>query len=384
MRANTSRRRMVACLVGVNTLIYGISAAYSAFMPVYLTEYHSSIVKGNLLSIGCVASLFAPVLIGKITDRSRSKARVLALLVLLSAVLFVASYLNHTVAYLAVVVTAFSFCKSTFGGLVDTTTLEYSAASDVPYGPIRMMGTIGYGLVAVLMGVMATRNLGFVFAAYPVIAAGGIVCLLLGPQVPGHASKKEKLHILPILKDRNLVILFLLNGVAYFCYVYFQHFYNEYVLGDLGLPTWVWGVTTFATISLEIPFFFVFDKLMRKIPLKVMLAACMVVSAARYLLLPSVSTITGILLTSAFTGGWITFITYCVTLYIQRNLSPALIASGIGLQYALAVGMGTFLADFGGGYLTNAWGVRGTMLFCAALCAVALPTVALIRPKPRA
>lgn len=381
MNTTASPRRMAACLVGINTLIYGLSAAYSAFMPVYLSQHHSSIVKGNLLSIGCVVSLFAPVLIGKITDRSRSKAHVLAVVVLLSAVLFVASYLNHSVAYLAVVVTLFTFCKSTFGGLIDTTTLEYTAANCLDYGPFRMMGTIGYGLVAVLMGLFATRSLGLAFASYPIIAAGGIACLLLGPQIPGHASKKEKLQILPILKDRNIAILFLLNGTVYFCFVYFQHFYNEYVLGDLGLPTWVWGLNTFATIALEIPFFFIFDKLMRKVPLKAMLAACLVVSVARYLLLPTVSTTAGILLTAAFTGGWITFITYCVTLYMKQHLPPSLIASGIGLQYAVAVGIGTFLADFAGGYLTSAWGVRGTMFFCAGLCALALPTILLIRTQ---
>lgn len=377
------RRRMAACLIGANFLVYGMNGAYSAFMPVYLSVHHSSIVKGTLLSIGSIVSLIAPVLIGKLTDRARSKNAVLAAIVILSAVLFAASYLSSAVGYLAVMITALTFVRAPFGGLVDTTTLEYTAANDLAYGPIRMMGTVGYGLVAFVMGILATRSLGLAFSVYPVIAVFAVVCLLCGPQIPGHASRREKLQVLPILRSRNLRLLFLLNGAVYFCFIYYQHFYNEYVLDILQLPTWVWGLNTFATIVLELPFFFLFDRIMKKVSLKTMLTLCMAVSVVRYLLLPTVTTAAGILLTGALTGGWITFVTYCVTLYIQQHMPPALIASSIGLQYALPAGVGTLLADLGGGYLTSALGIRGGLFFCAAVCLVTLPSIFFLQLRPR-
>lgn len=373
---------MAACLLGANALVYGLNGAYSAFMPVYLSAHHSSIVKGNLLSIGCVVSIFAPVLWGKVTDKARSKGAVLAMLVILSALFFGASYLSYSVGYLAVMMALLTLFRAPFGGLVDTVTLEYTASHDVPYGPIRMMGTVGYGLLAFLLGLLAADNLGAAFVGYLIIALLAVPCLLLGPKVPGHASKREKLQVLPLLKDRNLVILFLLNAVGYFCFIYYQHFYNEYVLDMLHLSTSIWGLNTFVTIALEIPFFFLFDKVMKKVSLKSMLTLSMAVSAVRYVLLPTVTTATGILLTAALTGGWVTFITYCVTLYIKQNIPEHLIASSIGLQYALPVGVGTLLADFGGGYLTDALGIRGGLFFCAALCLVTLPTIFLIHPKP--
>lgn len=187
-------------------------------------------------------------------------------------------------------ITALTFVRAPFGGLVDTTTLEYTAANDLAYGPIRMMGTVGYGLVAFVMGILATRSLGLAFSVYPVIAVFAVVCLLCGPQIPGHASRRERLQVLPILRSRNLRLLFLLNGAVYFCFIYYQHFYNEYVLDILQLPTWVWGLNTFATIALELPFFFLFDRIMKKVSLKTMLTLCMAVSVVRYLLLPTVTT----------------------------------------------------------------------------------------------
>ena len=370
---------MVACLVGANALVYGLNGAYSAFMPVYLSAHHSSIVKGNLLSIGCVVSIFAPVLWGKVTDKARSKGAVLAMLVVLSALFFGASYLSASVGYLAVMMALLTLFRAPFGGLVDTVTLEYTAQAQVPYGPIRMMGTVGYGLIAFLLGLLAAKNLGITFAAYPVIALLAVPCLLLGPKVPGHASKREKLQVLPLLRDRNLSILFLLNAVGYFCVIYYQHFYNEYVLDILHLSTGVWGLNTFVTIALEIPFFFLFDKIMRRVSIRSMLALSTAVCAVRYLLLPVVTTAAGILLIAALTGGWVTFITYCVTLYIKQHMPEHLIASSIGLQYALPVGVGTLLADFGGGYLTSALGIRGGLFFCAGLCLVALPSVLFLR-----
>ena len=110
---------MAACLVGANALVYGLNGAYSAFMPVYLSAHHSSIVKGNLLSIGCVVSIFAPVLWGKVTDKARSKGAVLAMLVVLSALFFGASYLSASVGYLAVMMALLTLFRAPF----DETTL---------------------------------------------------------------------------------------------------------------------------------------------------------------------------------------------------------------------------------------------------------------------
>lgn len=380
--ASTSRRRAAACLTGANFFIYGLTSAYAAFMPVYLSAHHSSIVKGYLLSIGCVVSLFAPVAVGKLTDRARSKNAVLAACVALAGALFAASYLSSAAAYLAVVLAALTFFNAPLGGLLDTVTLESAAASGIAYGPLRMMGTVGFGLVSAVMGFLAARSLGAVFAVYPVTAAAGALCLLRAPQTPGHANPRKKLPVLPILKDRNVRLLFILNAAGYFCFFYAQHFYNEYVLDILGLPASVWGLNSFMNILLEIPFFFLFDKIMRRVSVRTMLSVCMAVSAVRYVLLPVVTTAAGILLTAALTGGWVTFITYCVTLYIKRHMPAELIASSIGLQYALPMGVGTLLADLAGGYLTSLLGIRGGLFFCAAICVLTLPCALLLRvPK---
>lgn len=380
-----ARRRAGLSLAGANFFIYGMTSAYTAFMPVYLSAHHTSIVKGYLLSIGCVVSLIAPVAVGKITDRAKSKNAVLALIALAAAALFSASYLSSGVVYLAVMLSALAFFHTPLGGLLDTVSLEGAAESGVAYGPIRMMGTVGFGVVAVIMGLLATKSLGAAFAVYPAAAALGVVCLLRAPQTPGHAKAREKLPVLPILRDRNVRLLFLLNAVGYFCFFYCQHFYNEYVLDILGLPAWVWGLHSFMNILLEIPFFFLFDKIMAKVSFRTMLGACMAVSVARYLLLPVVSTAAGILLTAALTGGWVTFITYCVTLYIKRHMPPELIASSIGLQYALPLGGGTLLADLAGGYLTSLLGIRGGLFLCAGLCALAFPCALMLKiPKKEA
>lgn len=376
-------RRAVACLIGSNALVYGLNSVYSAFMPVYLSAHHSSIVKGYLLAVGSVVSLFAPVMIGKMADKAASKSRVLAAAVALSAVFFAAFYLSANAWYLALLMVLLTFCRSSFGGMIDTATLEYTAVHDAPYGPFRMMGTIGYGLIALGLGFVANDHLGYVFASYPILAAAAILALLAGPQVPGHAAKKEKLQLAPTLKNRNICVLFLLNGAVYFSFFYYQHFYNEYMLDMLHLSTELWGLNILTTAALEIPFFLLFDRIMRKVRLKTMLLVCMAVSVARYLLLPTVTTASGILLTGIFTGAWVTVVTYCATFYIQKNMPPHLIASSIGLLYGLSCGVGMSLADLAGGYLTAGLGIRGGLFFCSAVCLLALPTIFLLRPSAR-
>ena len=200
MKSQNKRLLPIIALFAANGLVYGLNALYYCFIQIYLEQYHTPVNVGILLSIGPLVSIFAPLFWGMSADRARYKNSVLTLTVAGSAVFYVALMFSHNFIYLFIMLILLMFFMSPFGGLIDIITLEYTAESGFPYGPIRVLGTIVFGGLPMLLTVFTDTNIYIIFYAYAAVAALSILALLIMPKVEGHAEKSERINILPISK----------------------------------------------------------------------------------------------------------------------------------------------------------------------------------------
>ena len=106
-----------------------------------------------------VAMVFQPVF-GVLTDSAKSKSRVLQGMVLLSAILYPLILLNRNFIYILLVYTGYVIFRNFQHPLNTTLSVEYSEQSGRPYGPIRMMGAVGYALMMSLVGVVSAQENG--------------------------------------------------------------------------------------------------------------------------------------------------------------------------------------------------------------------------------
>ena len=79
---------------------------------------------------------------------------------------------------------------SAFGGLIDTITLEYCYSKKVAYGPIRLAGTLFYGIIAFMLSLYIKDNIRLIFPVYIALAAVTCVSMFFIPKIPGMASTK--------------------------------------------------------------------------------------------------------------------------------------------------------------------------------------------------
>lgn len=375
-----SHRKAFMTLCGVNFFVYGLNALYNCFIPLYLGSRFNDITVGGLLSIGPVVMMVAPLLWGILSDKAKFKNNVLAFVVSGAAVVFFLIGLNSNLLYTAFMLAFSMFFMSPYGGLVDTVTLEASTETGLKYGPMRLMGTIGYGIIAMITSLLPSSNPLFLFGMYVAVAVIGVIFIKTAPQIAGHAAKKEKTSLAPLIHDKNMTLLLIIIFTMMFAFSYYSNFMPSYMTKTLGLPAYLWGINVFVTLLIEFPFFIWFDRIMEFFSLRWLLIVTVAVSALRYLLLGIVTNPVLILAVAAVTGAWITIAIYCGTYYINATVSDKIRASGQLYMYAIGYGIPKVIAGIGGGIMTQYLGVPVSFFICAALCAVCI-IAALMFPR---
>jgi MFS transporter, PPP family, 3-phenylpropionic acid transporter len=373
-------RKAFITLCGLNFFIYGLNALYNCFIPLYLGSLFNDITVGGLLSIGPVIMMVAPLLWGVLSDKAKFKNNVLVFVVSGAAVTFFLIGLNSNLFYTAFMLAFCMFFMSPYGGLVDTVTLEASSETGLKYGPMRLMGTVGYGIIAMITSILPSSNPMFLFGMYVAVAIIGVLFLKTAPQIAGHAAKKEKTNLTPLIRDKNMTLLIIIIFTMMFAFSYYSNFMPSYMTKTLGLPAYLWGINVFVTLIIEFPFFIWFDKIMKYFSLRQLLIVTVGVSALRYLLLSIVTNPVLILTVAALTGAWITISIYCGTYYINATVPDNIRASGQSYMYAVGYGTPKVIAGIGGGIMTRYLGVPVSFFICAALCAVCI-IAALMFPR---
>ena len=364
----------LAAVLVANFLVYGINAFYYFFMPIYLKSFHTDTEIGILLSIGPVIALFAPTFWGKIADKSKSKNNVLITIILCSAVIFFAVSLNTMFKFSSNAITSFSFVwisicfslliffMSPFGGILDVMTLEYCYLSETKYGSVRLLGTIGFGLVAFGIGIV---NKGSVFYLYVILSLIAAFSIKLMQPIQGHARKAKKQSILPLFKDKNLILLLIFFSVGQFVFNYYSNFYPIYLTRDLGFPQWIWGLAIFFQVLGEIPFFLFFDKLYKKLGLQKIMLIGIALGIIRYIALGLFVSIPLILITNLLTGLLPTILLYTLILYLNDTVALEQKATSQTLIYSIGIYIPKILAGVLGGILSEAFGIKNILFVCA-------------------
>ena len=365
-----------------NAMIYGLTALYYSFIQIYIGNYHKSDVAGVLLAIGPFVSIFAPILWGVLADRAKSMNIVLAAAVIGSAVFYLLVGLRHDFFYLAVMLTLFMFFMSPFGGLIDIITLQYTNENKLSYGPIRICGTIAFGLFSMVLTGFVEDNISVIFWFYAAVAAVGALSIMKAPRVEGRGSGEKRPSVLPLFRDSKLMLLFLFVGITQFTWAYYLNYFPGHLTGDLGLGAQVWGINAFLTVIGEVPFFLMFNRLFDRLGIGGMLFINLVLVVVRYAGLAFLTNVPLLLALGLVTGFATTVFTYCGSVYVTRYVAPESRASANSLMYALGNGIPKVLAGVLGGVMTVSLGYTVSMIICTLLCALALAIFLLTQYLP--
>lgn len=188
------RERSTIMLVSFNFLYYAMMSIYMTFLPVYLRDSNIAPAEiGLLLGLGTAMGIIAPPLWGYISDRWRNVRRVL-LLILAGAILAGTMLFQISAVWLLffLVICSFFFI-SPIGPLTDSINYRVAEEVGISFGSIRLFGSIGYGIAALLSG-MILDKIGMDSLSY-LFLGSGLLALALAWCLPNQSTSAKPISL---------------------------------------------------------------------------------------------------------------------------------------------------------------------------------------------
>ena len=348
-------------------LYFGANACFLPYIVLYYQSLGFSGAQiGLLFAISPLISLVGAPFWTGMADVSH-RHRLVMSVTLLAAIGLVALFpFVKTFTAVLVLASLFSFMSAPVNSFADTATMTMLGDQKNMYGRIRAGGTIGWGVIAPIAGIMIARfGLNWAFWSYAVLQFIGFLISqrFVFSQVKQQVSIK---HGMRELFSNPRMILFLVTAfVTGMALSSINSFLSAY-LGELGIGKSLLGFALAIATVAELPVLFFGNRLLAKLKPHGLLILSMFATMIRLFLYAVFTTPAGILVFQLING--FTFATLWVAgvSFINENAPPGLSATTQGVFGAAVFGFGAagggfigalLLERLGGGQMYASFGV---------------------------
>ena len=348
---------------------YVIWGAWYVTLNTYLTSTlkFSGTEAGAVFGTTAIASLVAPFLVGLVADRWFATERVMATLYLLCAAFLLLATQVTAFVPMFIVMLAVCLCYFPTIALTNAITMQQVPDAGRDFPRIRMLGTIGWIAINLVVGFMRieTSAVPFVLgaAACVVMAAYSLMAL---PHTPPRATGQKVtlrsvlgLDALAMLKDSSYLVFVIASVLACIPLTFYYSFTNTY-LNDVGVSNAA-GKMTLGQIS-EIGMMLAMPFVFRIANVRAILLVGLLSWAVRYVLLaygnPGPS-IWMFYLAIVLHGVCFDFFFVTGQLYTDQQAPPHLRSTAQGFITAMTYGFGMFIGSFLSGYVLDYFSTMG-------------------------
>ncbi|AGC68042.1 major facilitator transporter [Thermoclostridium stercorarium subsp. stercorarium DSM 8532] len=352
-------------------LYYSGQAVYSVYFNLYLSGIgFSNTMIGLLVSLSTLLLLIAQPFWGLMSDRAKYKNTVLTMLFLFSGLSALMYYFSTGYLYVIIISLFFTAFYSAVSPLQDNLTLEYLENKKWDFGKIRMGGTLGYSVAAVLSGIMLKGRYSNIFWIVSLFLLLCFALMFTIPSVPGGRRKNERVPVGCILKNKTLMCLIGFNlsyslGLSFF-YTYYP-IYFESINGNSSYT----GILIFTCAIAEIPFMMIIDKILKKFGMIKLLISAAAVSGIRWLLMYFLTNPVLIILANLMHGFSFTCFTYSILTYINVNTPKSLKATAQTLNSMVSAFFSKVVFGILGGVASDIFGINKIMLVSSVITFIA-------------
>jgi PPP family 3-phenylpropionic acid transporter len=344
----------------------------------YLVLYYQSLgftgaQIGILSAISPLITLAGAPFWTGIADTTHRHKLVMSITVLAAMGLIASFPFIGTIAAVFVVVSLFSFMIAPVNSLADTATMTMLGDQQNMYGRVRVGGTIGWGAIAPLAGIVIEKyGLNWAFWSYAVLMFIGF--LVSQQFVFSHIRQVVSLrHGLRELFSKRRLVLFL--ATTFVCGMALMSI-NAYLgayMAELGLKKSAIGFALgLATVS-ELPMLFFADRLLGWLKPHGLLILAMIATMARLFLYAIFVSETGILVFQLINGFTFAALWVAGVSYVNEIAPPGLSATAQGVFGATVFGFGAAGGGFLGAVLLERVGgaqmyaIFGALIFAALI-----------------
>ena len=346
-------------------MFFGLGVLLS-FMSVFFTT-ETSLTASQvtmMMSFAPIISFFSTNFFAFISDKTRQHKKVLMTAMVLAIItsITLATVAQYEVVALVILsYVVFSFFMSSPGALSDNFVMQYSNIKNIPYGRIRLFGSLGYAIAGQVAGYLTDSfGLTIIFWVYALCIFIPLIFVPKFPDIEDVDDHEEEVTVESKGIYKNLVqnkpyvatiivSFFILGSVQAT-----GTFFGLYITQHANLSLTFLGTTILISAGTEIPMMFFSDKLIEKFGAYKILAVSATLNTIRFLayfffpvkwVIIAVTLTHGIGYGSAFTS---------VMHLIGENVSAKVRASAISINTTVAIGLGSFAITFLGSIFLDA------------------------------
>lgn len=351
---------------------------FSIGVTTYAGKFYGEIGLSNsqislISAVPAFIALFAQPIWGSISDRSKYKRNVLTVALIIAACFaFVVQPVVQWYWPLLLVLTLMSVFTLPVIPVSNAIAIEYTRDTGHEFGPVRMMGTVGYQLIILLAGFFFTTSLNGLYTVYGILLLVAALTTRMLPLVQGYQHGKEKLSFTVFFKDKSLLLLFCLVFLAQMCSQFYLAFFSKH-LGDLGISNATTGIITTLCVILELPFLFFGDKLMKKASIWRWMWIGLILNAVRFLGLSMVKTPVLIVVFGILSVGLMACFEFFPAIYLNKAVAKELRGTVQNTYNMIAFGVSRIVGTLIGGQIADhtgiatVFGAQGVILLIAAI-----------------
>lgn len=358
-------------------IYYFFVGAFVPYWGLYLqSERFSAADIGILMSLFQLSRIFAPNFWGWLADHTGKRAQWIRLTALLGLCGFIAVFWAHGFFWMFLVMAALSLFTSSTLPLAESLTLAHLATTNGHYSRIRMWGSLGFIVAAVVLGYLIdlagiASLLWFLLVVQVTLYM--LTYTLPEPKVEPH--EHDHFSIWQVVRQPNVIALLVGCSMMVTAHGMLYNFYSIY-LSEHGYSKGTIGLLWSVGVICEIGIFMLMPKIMARFSLKTILMTSLVLAVIRFSLIGiSVDNIWMIVLAqtlhAATFGSFHAASVDVVTQFFKGRHQ----AKGQAIYNSVAYGVGGAIGGIAGGYALQHFGGQTTFLLAAAFPLLGLAVI---------
>ena len=348
--------------------IYFISLGMTTFVSKFYGEIGLTDGQIGLISaMMAFVALFLQPIWGTLADRARYKRNVsAAALAVAGGLCFLVMPATSNFIWLILVLTLYNAFLLPVMPVGTAISIEYTSTHGHAYGPVRMLGTIGYQAGILATGFILTESLRGLYPAIGAVLLLSAGFALMLPSVRGYQHQQQKTPLFQLFRDRKIRLLMAVAFVASIGHQFNMAFFTKH-LGDLGLDNTVTGYISMLSVILEIPFLLFGDRLMKRMSVWKWMLIGLLIGGARFALLAAVRTPGMLILAQSLSISHLACFEFVPMVYLGKTVRAELQAGSQSMLQMFSFGIARIVGSLAGGMIADSTGIPFVYGICAVL-----------------
>lgn len=321
------------------------------------------------MAIFALTKIGLPNLVGWIADHNASHHTIVRVFALVLLFVFLGFFWAHTYWEFVVVILLYSSLWACLIPQYGATTVKHLGQELHRYGAVRVWGSIGFILTALVLGWSIKRYGIYCFLPITfILVVGSAVCFFLLPKTV-HTEMDTNLgkSVWNVLKQKEVSVFFLSVFLIFFSYAPYGTFFSIY-LQDYGYGPHMIGFFWAVSLIAEMGVFLVAFQWTAKWGVKTLLLISFLSTGIRWLLIGYGVEYWGVLMLAqtlhAFSFG---LLHITAIQLIARFFKTNHLVQGQALMSSIGFGLGNTLGSFVSGFSWQHLGAENTFLWAAAI-----------------